>query len=99
MSYSKATGGVQFMKGLDVTAPPALPRNFAVTRSCMDNIYFGSDSEEDDDEGDSIDEDDDVEKIGEDDDEDKIGEDEKSDDELNNAMIESSDKVVDHGDS
>ena len=65
----------------------------------MDNIYFGSDSEEDNDEGDSIDEDDDVEKIGEDDDEDKIGEDEKSDDELNNAMIESSDKVVDHGDS
>ena len=42
------------MKGLDIFAPPTLPRHFAVKRGCRSDIYLGEEEESDGDEEDIL---------------------------------------------
>ena len=34
------------MKGIDLSAPPTLPKHFFVSKGCSGDVYVGSDSEE-----------------------------------------------------
>ena len=39
------------MKGVDITAPPSLPRHFVVRKGCRGDIYLGESDDDDDHDG------------------------------------------------
>ena len=47
--FKDTDAGDEYMKGIDVTGPPSLPKHFRVKRGGMANVLVGSDTENDDD--------------------------------------------------
>ena len=54
MNFKSSKGREGKIKGVDITAPPSLPRHFAVKKGCRGDIYLGS---SDDDDTDDVDDD------------------------------------------
>ena len=50
MNFKSSEGREGKIKGIDITAPPSLPRHFVVRKGCRGDIYLG-----DSDDGDSQD--------------------------------------------
>jgi len=48
--FKSSEGSEGKMKGVDITAPPSLPRHYVVKKGCRGDIYLGE--SDDDDEGD-----------------------------------------------
>ena len=54
VTYKNSEGRGDKMKGLDIFAPPSLPRHFGVKKGCRSDIYFGEELESDEDDGDIL---------------------------------------------
>ena len=52
VKFKGSLGREDFMRGIDITAPPTLPKHFAVRKGCRDDIEAGSNSDDSDAESD-----------------------------------------------
>ena len=48
MVFKERPVGKNKIKGIDITAPPSLPKHFSIMMGCSKYVYIGSDSESED---------------------------------------------------